>query len=123
MKQSKYIFIILIMILGHDLYGQSSGLVLSTSGDPSLNESAILELIANDKGILIPRLSSVERDDITVGATKNGLLIYNTDNSRFEYYNHSVTSWLPVYQNADAVLGLVTKVKSHFGQMVQVPTQ
>lgn len=47
--------------------------------------SAILELSASDKGILIPRLSAAQRLAIVNPAT--GLLVYDTDSSGFWYYN------------------------------------
>ena len=75
--------------------------MLSTSGDPNLNGSAILELIATDKGILIPRMTSGERNAITVGASQNGLLIFNTSSDQFEYYEHSSTSWRPISEGVE----------------------
>lgn len=47
--------------------------------------SSILDIQSNDKGILLPRLSTLERDAISLPA--NGLLIYNTTTSNFNFYN------------------------------------
>ena len=47
--------------------------------------SSILDIQANDKGILLPRLSTAERNLITSPA--NGLLIYNTTTSNFNFYD------------------------------------
>jgi hypothetical protein len=46
--------------------------------------SSILDIQSNDKGILLPRLSTAERNLIISPA--NGLLIYNTTTSNFNFY-------------------------------------
>ncbi|MFP4460131.1 MAG: glycine-rich protein [Candidatus Zixiibacteriota bacterium] len=53
--------------------------------------NAVFEVKSNESGILIPRLTIIERDAIASPAT--GLMIYNTDCSRFNYYDG--THWLP----------------------------
>lgn len=53
---------------------------LSDSPDPS----ALLDLTSTTKGLLLPRLTTIQRDEITNPAT--GLQIYNTDNNTNEYY-------------------------------------
>ena len=58
-------------------------------GTDSPDQSAKLEVNANDKGILIPRLSSAQRSAIVAPA--NGLLLYDTDTKSFWFY--SDTSW------------------------------
>lgn len=48
----------------------------------------MLEIEANDKGILIPRMNATQRGQITSPAT--GLLVYQTDaTSGFYFYNGS----------------------------------
>ena len=54
------------------------------------DSTALLDLTANDKGLLVPRLTLVQRDAIVLPAT--GLLIYNTDCNVFNYFNGIV--WL-----------------------------
>jgi hypothetical protein len=55
--------------------------------------SAALDISATDKGMLVPRLSLVQRDAIVTPAT--GLLIYQTDNTPgFYFYNG--TQWASV---------------------------
>jgi len=54
------------------------------------NASAILDIDANDKGVLIPRMTMTERDLISSPAS--GLLIYQTDNTSGFYY-YDGTSW------------------------------
>ncbi len=54
--------------------------------------SALLDINSHDKGLLVPRLSTVRRDQIPSPAT--GLFIYNTTTSHFNYYNGN--SWYQI---------------------------
>ncbi len=47
--------------------------------------SALLELVSNSEGLLVPRMTSAERDLIVAPAV--GLLIYNTTTSSFNYFD------------------------------------
>ncbi|MFV8464850.1 ice-binding family protein [Flavobacterium sp. LB1P62] len=47
--------------------------------------SSVLDVYSNDKGVLLPRLSTTERD--AIGSPANGLLMYNTTTSNFNFYN------------------------------------
>jgi hypothetical protein len=51
------------------------------------DNSAMLEVKATDRGLLLPRLSSASRDLLPSPAT--GLLIYNTTTNKFNFYNGS----------------------------------
>ncbi len=65
--------------------------------------SAILDLQAEDKGLLIPRLSVAQRIAIPEPAT--GLMIFQTDgDSGFYYYDGSV--WLPLHGGGGGVMQL-----------------
>lgn len=56
------------------------------------DNSAALDISSTDAGLLIPRMTQVERDGITSPAT--GLLIYQTDGTPGFYYWNSA-AWLP----------------------------
>lgn len=68
---------------------------INTTGyDSSLSENdvtpkAAFEVVSKNSGVLIPRLSDNQRDSIISGDLHNGLLIYNSDSSQFQYYNGS----------------------------------
>jgi hypothetical protein len=66
---------------------------INTTGDPP-NSSAMLDVKSTSKGMLMPRMTMVQRDAITTPAT--GLMIYQTDNIAGVYCN-SGTSSLPVW--------------------------
>ena len=58
-----------------------------TIGSKSFDASAILTLTATDKGLLIPRLTTAERDAISSPTT--GLMVYNTDDGEFQFFDGS----------------------------------
>jgi len=58
------------------------GVAINETGD-SPDGSAALDISATDKGVLIPRMDTTERDLINLPA--QGLIIYNTDTKRFEF--------------------------------------
>jgi hypothetical protein len=67
-------------------YSQNIGInATGLTPDPS----AILDVSATDKGMLIPRMTSAQR--IAISSPASGLLVYDTDNSSFWFYNG--TSW------------------------------
>ncbi len=59
------------------------------TSNPLPDNSAMLELKTNSKGILIPRMATADRDAITLPAI--GLLIFNTTTDQFEYYGATPT--------------------------------
>jgi hypothetical protein len=86
------------------VYGQSVG-ISNTAITP--DASSILELRTNNKGILIPRMVTTERDGITSPA--EGLMIYNTTTNQFNFYNGTTWTALISYANVD-LTGEVTSV-------------
>jgi hypothetical protein len=57
--------------------------------------SAILDVKSTDKGMLIPRMTLTQRDNISSPAA--GLMIYNNDSNQFNYFDGSV--WTVVGDN------------------------
>jgi len=83
----------LVCLMGAIL-AQSVGIGTSTP-DPS----ARLDVSDNQRGILIPRLTTEERDGITNPA--RSLLIYNTDCDEYQYYIPG-TGWVSILTNVTA---------------------
>lgn len=86
-------------------------------GNNNPDSSSILDIKSSNKGILIPRMTSTERKNITSPA--NTLLVYDTDNNCIFSYSTALAAWnsfcavksgktfLPVfsaYKNADTTL-------------------
>ncbi len=61
--------------------------------------SAILDIYAKDKGLLIPRLTTTDRN--AIAAPAQGLLIFNTDIAAFEYYTGA--AWKALSADSDWV--------------------
>lgn len=55
------------------------------ANDPHPN--SILDVSSSTKGILIPRLTNSQRNAINPAANANGLMIYNTDANKFNYWD------------------------------------
>jgi hypothetical protein len=68
-----------------------------TIGCPLVVPNPIVKLnvVSNNKGIMIPRMSQAERDaiDIPNHASANSLLIYNTDEDCYNYYSRLEEGW------------------------------
>lgn len=68
------------------LYGQ---LIINDSPTGSADSSAILELKTTDKGFLLPRMTTTQRNNIASPAA--GLCVYNTTTNKLNFYNG--TAW------------------------------
>ncbi len=74
-----------LLLLGFLLsYQNVFGQVKVGNNAASIDPSAILELEATNKGLLIPRLTSFQRDAISNPAA--GLIIYNTETRCFNFF-------------------------------------
>ena len=62
-----------------------------TIGSSSFDASAILGITSTTKGLLIPRMTTTQRDNISSPST--GLMIYNTTTNQFEFFE---TTWQAV---------------------------
>ena len=66
---------------------------VSTTGSTA-NTSAMLDVSSTDKGMLIPRMTSVQRAAISTPA--DGLLVFDTTTDSFWYYNGTAVEWQKV---------------------------
>jgi len=82
------------------------GMAINTDGSAP-DASAILDIQANNQGILIPRLTTTDRNNIK---PVTGLSVYNTSTNAIEYYNGSV--WYMLEYNAPSAPLTGTHVSS-----------
>ncbi|MFZ1694576.1 MAG: hypothetical protein WAT74_15370 [Flavobacteriales bacterium] len=68
-------------------FGQGVGI-----NNPTPHASALLDLTSTGKGLLLPRMTTVQRDAIAAPATS--LFIYNATNAQFEYFDG--LAWVPL---------------------------
>ncbi len=57
--------------------------------ETDVTPKAALDVVSTNTGVLLPRLTNAQRGAITSADLQNGLLLYNTDSSLFQYYNGS----------------------------------
>jgi len=96
------LFVFLIPSLG---WGQNTVGI----GTETPNENAVLHLVstANNQGLLIPSMSSVQRNNITftenLTADDNGLLVFDLTDKQFYYWQD--TQWVPLSPQAQFTAG------------------
>ena len=88
--------VMLIIVTGNKVNAQSMGI---SSSAITPDASSILEMRTSTKGLLMPRLTTTERDAIASPAT--GLIIYNTTASKFNFYNGS--TWITMFSGSSVV--------------------
>jgi hypothetical protein len=71
----------------------------------NVTPKAALEVISTNTGVLLPKLNTTQRNAIVTADLQNGLLLYNTDSSVFQFYNGSAWNTVGAGVNSGAVLG------------------
>lgn len=85
----------IILLCGSYYYGTAQVGIGTTTPDAS----SILHVESSDKGVLVPRLTTAQRNGITTPA--NGLLVFNTTTNRLEYNSGTTGTpvWSPLISN------------------------
>ena len=95
-KLKQWVFLILILTcFNQKVFSQTGALVSAASGNA--DASAMLEVKSTTLGLLIPRMTTTQRDAIATPAT--GLVIYNSTTNQFNYYSGvfgSGGSWVAI---------------------------
>ena len=105
------LLLLIFLFISHLTFAQNVG--INTNGNPP-DQSAILDLSATDKGLLIPRMDSTQRKNINNPAI--GLTVYDSTYNSLMFYNG--TAWGKLQGAADN-LGIHTadqniQLKGHF---------
>jgi hypothetical protein len=82
------VIIICLLIFHNPLFSQIG------IGTLSPDNSSLLDLESNSKGMLVPRISSSQR--IAIVSPANGLMVFDTDANLFYYYNAGNSTWFPM---------------------------
>ena len=85
MKVRYLLLNIVVLFITYEFYCQVG--IGTTSPDPS----SILQVQANNKGFLLPRLSASQR--LAINPAANGLMVYDIDSSSLFIYNSATSSW------------------------------
>lgn len=87
-----------ILFSSNLVFGQTENVGINTTS-PDNSAALHVTYVTTPKGVLVPRMTNAQR--ATVPSPANGLLIFNTDNNRFEVYDASATSWRGLLTNAN----------------------
>jgi hypothetical protein len=95
------------LFLSAGTYAQS--FTINTDGTTA-HASAMLDIKSTTKGLLIPRLTKTEKNNVASPAT--GLLIYQTgpDSVGFYYYQGNQWNWLMDHKKAIVRIGVCTGI-------------
>lgn len=110
MKKIYFLLMVFYLLIGVEGYSQNGTAINATGADP--DPSAMLDVSSDDKGLLLPRMTSAQR--LAIGSPAKGSLVYQTDGTEgFYYYEGSAWTRLAsgTYAETDpavkAISGLV----------------
>jgi len=88
---SKYscAFILLLLSSPFSVNAQQNVSISDVPNTP--NNSSVLDVYSTSKGMLVPRLTTVQR--LGIAAPANGLLVFDTDVNCFMFYTATPASW------------------------------
>jgi hypothetical protein len=111
------------------LFDDELGLGIGTT---TPNGVALLDIVSSEKGVMLPRMTTAQRNAITVGASTASLLIYNTSTNQYNYYDGSAwqsfggfggtltTDFIPKANSStslgDSVIKQLSSTEIQFGQ-------
>jgi hypothetical protein len=87
-KSTKMLFVIFLLFASLISRAQNNVGINTTTPNPS----AMLDVVATDKGILIPRLTSAQR--LAIASPANGLMVFDIDVKCIFFYDVSGPQWL-----------------------------
>lgn len=93
MKRTTITFVFLIMV-SVCVFAQVGINTSAPNANTLLHVSETKDGTVSSKGIIIPRLTTTQRNSMTNTSSDNGLIIYNTDENCFNYYQTSNSTWL-----------------------------
>jgi uncharacterized protein (TIGR02145 family) len=91
MKNHFLLCIVIILFSGNPLFAQVSLTNDGSSADPS----AMLDVKSTTRGLLIPRMSTTERNNII--SPVEGLMIFNLTTGCFEAFNAGTSGWETIH--------------------------
>jgi hypothetical protein len=97
----KSILFFLLLLCSNKMISQS--LAINTDGSTA-NASALLDVKSTNKGMLVPRMTAVQR--IAIATPANGLIVYDTDSLAFSYFNGTIWTFFKGTNNLNGNWGL-----------------
>ena len=93
MEKPKFFLIVLLIVYWtlFQVYDIRAQVAINNTG-ASPHGSAMLDIQSTEKGILVPRLTSVQRSNVSSPA--NGLLVLDTDTYSFWFFEGGTSGWV-----------------------------
>lgn len=88
--KTKLLFLMIIVLITFAPKAFSQVAINNNAADP--DASAMLDISSTEKGILIPRMTTTQRTNLSNPA--EGLLVFDTETNSFWYYNSDDTLWV-----------------------------
>lgn len=111
-----YLLAVFVFVFG-SFASQAQNVGINASG-ASPDASAMLDIVSTSKGLLVPRMSSVQR--AAIASPANGLLVFDTNTSSFWYCDSSI--WVELATNSNwKLLGNTLSGTEKFGSMNAQP--
>lgn len=120
MKKDKLLLVLMFLITYFSLNAQ---VAINTDGSTA-DPSAMLEVKALDKGMLIPRMTQLQITAIP--SPVDGLIVYNTDVSRFYFFDENVGQWIEVAIASGTLptnCGTITDTSGNTYNTIQIGSQ
>ncbi|MFV0291053.1 MAG: beta strand repeat-containing protein [Mangrovibacterium sp.] len=115
MSKFCYTFI-LCLVLSSPLFAQTGGVSIGKNGDAA-HADAILDMVSTSKGILIPRMSSSQREAIfeDSDSSAKGLLVFDTVKNSFFYWDGS--AWKNIASTNAKIVSGTPSIAGAAGEM------
>lgn len=92
-----YLFVLSIGTVFAQADKQYGTRISDSKTGPTLKENVILELDSKEKGFMLPRMTTAQRDRLVKSKTAdNGLAIYNVDIDCVEFWSERTEKWMSV---------------------------
>jgi len=117
MKSLYTLLFVFALLIGIKSYSQQGTAVNATGADP--DNSAMLDVSSANKGMLLPRMTSVQR--LAIGSPAKGLLVYQTDGTEgFYYYEGSAWTRLAsgTFTESDPSVSTITGLVKSNGSTI-----
>ncbi|MCB9186067.1 MAG: collagen-like protein [Flavobacteriales bacterium] len=90
-SKSLFVVSILSLVFGTSVFAQYNNVGIGTS---TPHENAILDISSTDKGLLVPRLNTLQRLAVNPIIGSDGLMVYDTDLDQFCYWDENDAQWV-----------------------------
>ena len=90
---SRILVTVALAIISFLSQAQDNGGVAIGKGNVAAHSSAILELVSSDKGLLIPRMTTEQRNAIKLPA--DGLIVFDTTTSSMYVFRNNIWNYVP----------------------------